>query len=276
MEDKRSNLYNDLVTWEKRKAIYAIHKRLLPFLYKEVSCNDVNDVLQIEFEALKPLRILDVGCGVGNTLIKLASAFNMQGHGISISNKEIVQAKKNIVALPHGKKIHFQQQSFDDPINFCYDKAIAIESLKHSFHLNHTASNLYQAADKDATIHIIDDFFKGANDSGIYAISLKKDWNLSNLYSKADFVEAFCNAGFEVQNSIDFTEHVLRKSIFMLQLKIAIFSLLEKVSFNSARKNLLAIFKSGFILELMFQKKQFTYECLIFRKPTESDDHFHK
>lgn len=276
MEDKRSKIYNDLVTWEKRKAIYAIHKRLLPFLYKDVLCNDVNEVLQIEFESLKPLRILDVGCGVGNTLIKLASAFNMEGYGISISNKEIIQAKKNMAALPHGKNIHFKQQSFDDPINFFYEKAIAIESLKHSFNLNHTALNLYQAADKDATLYIIDDFFKGANDSGMYVTNLKKDWNLSNLYSKADFVKAFCSAGFEIQNSINFTEYVLPKSILMLQLKIAFFSLLEKISFNNARKNLLAIFKSGFILELMFQKKQFTYECLIFRKTTESDDHFHK
>jgi SAM-dependent methyltransferase len=261
------------VNWEKRKSLYPIHKKLLPFVYQSRDCKDVNDVLQIECTDTHQ-SILDIGCGVGNTLVELASKVDFSGYGISISANEIALASENILNHQLQDKIRFRQQSFDDPIDFKFDKAIAIESLKHSYNIEKTAHNIYEAAKPGSDIYIIDDFFKGEDEQSNDALTLKKDWNLMTLYTKTDFEGAFERAGFTKVGNIDFTDFVIPKSIMYLKIKILFFSLIEKISTNSGRKNLLAIFKSGFILELLFQTKLFSYECLIFRKAAEPDEHF--
>lgn len=273
MLDKRAHIYNDLAFWEKSKSIYPIHKRLLPFYHKNKRCTDVNDALLVEFDADESHRVLDVGCGVGNTLLQFAVKLNIRGYGISISANEAALAREHSKNLGVDHLVTFQRQSFDEPIAFNYQKAIAIESLKHSFDIEHTAANLFQSANTDALVFVIDDFFVGHDEFDRLSITLKKDWNLRKLYSREDFVSAFRRAGFEEVGTIDFTQSVLPKSTVVLQLKIALFSLLQKIHPNSTKKNLLAIFKSGFILELLFQRGLFTYECLVFRKPAVSNNH---
>lgn len=275
MLDKRATIYNDLASWEKKEALYPIHKRLLPFYHKNVPCTDVNDALLAEFKERVFHTVLDIGCGVGNTLLQLAATSDIHGCGISISANEVNMAIRNSKKLGLDHRIHFIQQSFDNPIAFHFQLAIAIESLKHSFDLEHTAVNLFQSAQADSFIYVIDDFFSGHLESDRLSTNLKQDWNLHKLYSKADFVNAFTRAGFEEAGTIDFTKYVLPKSTVVLQLKIAAFSLLQKIHPNKTQKHLLAIFKAGFILELLFQRGLFTYECLIFRKPVEPNNHLH-
>src|SRR6188768_2516911 len=92
--DVRERLYNNLLQWEKKRKLYPIHKRLLPFVYKGKACEDVNDALLQE--AFGPGEtLLDAGCGVGNTLISFVRKKNVRGFGISISAAEIDCCKNN-------------------------------------------------------------------------------------------------------------------------------------------------------------------------------------
>jgi SAM-dependent methyltransferase len=273
--DKRADIYNELVNWEKKRELYPIHKKLLTFTYNKKICRDVNDVL-LQQPIFPGEKILDIGCGVGNTLISFAAMHTIKGLGISISKDEVLQANDNLKKADVKGSIHFSNQSFDERIPFIFDKAFAIESLKHSFDINYTAANIYAAANPGAQIFIIDDFYRGVNEQEKHASMLKNDWNLIRLYSRTDFQEAFVQAGFESIGNIDFTGYTIPRSILMLQLQICIFSVIERLTGSKNKKHLLAIFKSGFILELMFQRKLFSYECLIFRKPAKSDDHLSK
>jgi 27-O-demethylrifamycin SV methyltransferase len=275
MLDKRADIYNDLVKWEKKKELYPIHKKLLPFTYNKKICKDVNDVL-LQQPVKNGEKMLDIGCGVGNTLISFATLHEIEGLGISISSDEVMQANENLLKADLKGRINFSNQSFDEPIAFSFDKAFAIESLKHSFDIDNTAANIYASANPGAQIFIIDDFYKGVDEQYDFASMLKKDWNLSHLYSGNDFENAFVQAGFIKVGNIDFSDHVIPKSIFILKLQIFIFSVMERLSGSKSKKHLLAIFKSGFILELLFQRKLFSYECLIFRKPAEPDEHLGK
>lgn len=47
-------------------------------------------------EVIKPKRILDVGCGTGNILMKLAKSNNIELYGLDISEKMIDVAKQNL------------------------------------------------------------------------------------------------------------------------------------------------------------------------------------
>jgi SAM-dependent methyltransferase len=269
--DKRADIYNDLVKWEQRKQLYPIHKRLLPFIYNGHTCKDVNDLLELQsFNEAE--QILDIGCGVGNTLIQLALKRKIEGLGISISSDEVRQANQNAKQNNLEAQVKFVNQNFDNHIHFQFDKAIAIESLKHSFDIDITAKNIFNAAKQGSAVFVIDDFLMGTEQQNYYTRTLKKDWNLSRLYTRKDFESAFIRAGFSGKESIDLTPYVLPKSKLLLKCRIFIFSLIEKLTFKKSRKNLLAIFKSGFILELLFQQKLFTYECLVFFRPAETNN----
>jgi SAM-dependent methyltransferase len=271
--DKRADIYNDLVNWEQRKKLYTIHKRLLPFVYKETTCEDVNDFIQL-LPFHEGAHILDIGCGVGYTLIQLALKRKISGLGISISSKEIEQANQNAAINHLTSDLRFLNQSFDEAINFKFAKAFAVESLKHSYNIEVTAENIFSSASPGSKIYIIDDFFMGKGQENSYAKTLKRDWNLTSLYTKEDFESAFLKAGFSKEERIDFTGYVLPKSKMLLKAKILIFSLMEKLTRSKSRRNLLAIFKSGFILELLFQQKLFTYECLVFSRSAKANKDF--
>jgi SAM-dependent methyltransferase len=266
--DKRAYLYDNLAGWEKNKGLYPIHKRLLPFEYKGHTCRDVNDVIHQQSIASND-KVLDAGCGVGNTIIGLVADKNVTGFGISISAAEIVAANKNALSLGVEKNCHFFNQGFDEPFSFHFNKAIAIESFKHSFDINKTAINLFNHCNTGGQLYIIDDFYTGTGGDNGFEKQLIQDWELQYLYSRKDFILAFTNAGFVHQSSFDFSTFIIPKSTGILQLKVSLFAFLEKASRNLVRKNLLAVFKSGFILEYLFQKKKFTYELLVFRKPSE-------
>ena len=266
--DKRAYLYDNLAGWEKNKGLYPIHKRLITFEYNGRACRDVNDVIhQQPFAASE--NVLDAGCGVGNTIIGLVGKKNVHGIGISISTAEIAAATKN--ALSHGveKSCHFFNQGFDEPLHYNFNKAIAIESLKHSFNIEKTALNLYNHCNTGGRIYIVDDFYSGNGGNTGFEKQLIQDWGLQSLYSRKEFINAFTNAGFVYQSTFDFSAFIIPKSKGILQLKVAVFSFFEKATSNLIRKNLLAVFKSGFILEYLFQQKKFTYELLVFSKPPE-------
>jgi SAM-dependent methyltransferase len=267
--DKRAHIYDDLAEWEKKESLYPIHKRLLQFEYNGHVCTDVNDVLLLQ-SFRENENVLDAGCGVGNSIIKLAVEKKINGLGISISKEEINVAKQNALRYGVENRCTFLCQGFDDPISFRYQKALAIESLKHSYDLNKTAANLYAHCNPGGEIFVIDDFYLGRGTPALMELTLMDDWGLLCLYSRNDFVQAFTGAGFIQQSSYDFSGYVLPKSTLLLKLKIVSFNLLGKIYRGKIKKHLLAIFKSGFILEYLFQKKKFTYELLIFSKPVKS------
>lgn len=275
--DVREHLFNNLSQWEKKRKLYPIHKRLLPFVYKGKACEDVNDALLQE--AFRPGEtLLDAGCGVGNSLISFVKKKSARGFGISISAAEIDCCKKNAAEQGVGESCTFFHQSFEDPFSFDFDKAIAIESLKHSFDLKRTASNLSAHCKPGGLVYVIDDFYRETYtterqsarrlhcEQALQA-QYVKDWGLAGLFSKAEFQQAFTLAGFEICEETDFSAHIIPKQGIALLAKICLFRLLEKLMPVRRYKNLLAIYKSGFILEYFFQKKQFGYELLVFRKP---------
>jgi ubiquinone/menaquinone biosynthesis C-methylase UbiE len=66
--------------------------------------------LREEFPQFKPLRILDMGCGIGNTTVPLYNAFpDAEVHGIDISAPMLRYGHARAESL--GKPIHFSQQS---------------------------------------------------------------------------------------------------------------------------------------------------------------------
>ena len=262
--DKRTELYNDLHCRERGRKLYPVHKKLLPFTFRGRQCSDVNDLWDC-FGFSSSDSLLDLGCGVGNTLITLAERVGLSGLGISISNNEVEAARRNALDAGVSDRCSFHWGSFDTDLEFPFTRAIAIESIKHSHNLGAAAFRIFSQAEPGAFLYLVDDCFTGTAE-GSEEKRLMKDWALVKLYSAKDFINAFYLAGFHLKEDVDLTSHVIPRSVSMLQLKILLFSFLLKLPLGKQRKNLLSVYRSGFILEKMFAQKKMTYRLLVFKK----------
>ncbi len=266
--DSRSILYDDLHARERGRKLYPVHKKLLPFSFRGKSCSDVNDLWSyFGFNASD--RLLDLGCGVGNTLITLTRQIGLSGMGISISPEEVDAARRNALEGGVSERCRFQCGSFDAVFEYPYTRAIAIESVKHSHDLAAAALHIFSQAKPGAFFYLIDDCF-GGNGQGAGEAQLIKDWALVKLYTAHDFTWAFTNVGFQQEEDIDLTPYVIPRSIFSLQLRITLFGLMLQLPLGRSRKNLLAVYRSGFLLEKLFAQKKMTYRLLVFRRQPEA------
>lgn len=262
--DKRRVLYNDLHSRERGRKLYPVHKKLLPFSFRGRQCSDVNDLWEC-FGFSSSDSLLDLGCGVGNSLITLAARPGLSGVGISISNKEVDAARRNALEAGVSDRCSFHCGSFDADVEFPFNRAIAIESMKHSHNLGAAAFSIFSKAEPGAFLYLVDDCFT-ATAEGLEVQQLINDWALVKLYSADDFISAFTQAGFQLEEDIDLTPHVIPRSVFMLQVKMLLFSFLLKLPLGKQRKNLLSVYRSGFILEKMFAQKKMTYRLLVFKR----------
>ena len=266
--DSRTVLYNDLHSRERSRKLYPVHKKLIPFSFRGHLCSDVNDLWDaLGFAASD--RLLDLGCGVGNTLITLSARIGLSGMGISISNEEVEAARRNAIEAGVSERCRFYWGSFDAPFEYSYTRAIAIESVKHSHDLQAAAHRIFSQAEPDSFFYLVDDCFTGSEE-GPQERQLMKDWALIRLFTAGDFIGAFTAAGFQLEDDLDLTPHVIPRSLFLLQAKILLFSFLIRLPLGKVRRNLLSVYRSGFILEKLFAQKKMTYRLLVFRNVQRS------
>ena len=255
---KIAEIYDTLFTFEifSKKEAYPIHKRIE---FVEDNCTDIADWILKKELCPAGSSVLDVGCGTGNTLFKLAKFKQAVGLGISISEKEIEFANSQLKKLNLTSSIKFHNQSFDEPINHeKFDIIIAIESLKHSSNYSKTLKNLLKASHQDTVFIIADDFIIHPSAESKQQMVL---WNAPSLFSVPIFKELMEQEGLNIINFYFFTDKVNIKSKFVLIILIFLFKFLRKIVTKSV-KTLVETYLGALMLERLYQKKQMDY-CII-------------
>jgi SAM-dependent methyltransferase len=256
-----ADIYNALFNFEasSKAGPYPIHKKL----HLGDTCSDIPDWIIQNKLCSVGASVLDVGCGTGNTLFKLAKFKQASGLGISISREEIEFANDQLEKLDKSPSIAFLKQSFDDPIpNQKFDVIVAIESLKHSHHLSKTVKNLLSAS-HDHTIFIIADDFIIKNRSEID--EQKYLWKASGFMTLAEFEAAFNQNGKFQWQRHDFTNKVKTKSKLMLGFLIQLTRLSMWLSRKKSKLSL-EIYLGGLLLEYLYKKGAVSYQILIAKK----------
>lgn len=256
-----ADIYNTLFKLEasSKGGAYPIHKKLR---FGD-DCRDIADWIIQNNLCPVGASVLDVGCGTGNTLFKLAKFKQASGLGISISEKEIQFANNNLEKLDMSTSIAFLKQSFDEPIvHQKFDVIVAIEALKHSYNISKTVKNLLSAS-YDHTIFIIADDFIIENSNKVD--EQKKLWKAPGFMKLAEF-EAVLNQNSEFQlQRHDFTNKVKVKNILMLGFLI---QLTRAIIWLSRKKSILSleIYLGGLLLEYLYKKGAISYQVLIAKK----------
>lgn len=256
-----ADIYNALFKFEasSKEAPYPIHKKL----HLGDDCRDIAEWIIQNNHCPDGASVLDVGCGTGNTLFKLAKVKQASGLGISISEKEIEFASTTLENFDGPISLVFSKQSFDEPIvHQKFDVIVAIESLKHSYDLSITVKNLLSAS-HDNTIFIIADDFIIENSNKV--AEQKKLWKAPGFITLAEF-EAVLNKSneFQVQRH-DFTHRVKLKNNLMLGFLIR----LTRAGIWLSRKKsklFLEIYLGGLLLEYLYKNGAVSYQVIIAKK----------
>ena len=275
MQQPVGNLYDDLAGFEsllgigKNQATYSIHKRLL-FDQTESTqhLSDINEWILENLPIDQSGKVLDAGCGVGNTLLTFCQRSQMRGIGISLSKQEVKKANAAANKLQLADRCQFVQQSFTDDFDQKFDTIIAIESLKHAPDLKQALTNLAKLLNERGCLIIVEDFGMDnwSNDQNLKNEFLEY-WSVQHFYSLNDFVQILNPLlGKHEQKVYDFTPFMESKSASKMLRNYRVLRILCNIALFPFIKSLLATFAGGFLLDYFYAQQKVKYQLLFLKK----------
>ncbi|MGD1889715.1 MAG: SAM-dependent methyltransferase [Cyclobacteriaceae bacterium] len=190
---KLQSIYDALFSFEAkdRNTPYPIHKNI------SMEGKNLLDWLTSQLNITTSTRVLDAGCGTGNTLFQLYEKYRSVGVGLSISSKEIDFANQYAEVNELQNQLQFFQRDFTHSIDDLgkFDLIVAIESLKHCEDPIRVVFKLQDLLNPNGQLMIVDDFIV---DEGA-----KKDIQKHK--------EAWDAPGFVASKALE--SHLLRSSI---------------------------------------------------------------
>ncbi len=181
--------------------------------------------------------VLDAGCGIGGSAIWLAQNYNVRVDGITISEKQLEEAKNlstkyNVDHIVNFYQRNFLNTKFNDS---SYNIVLAIESVCHAENKKDFIKEAYRVLKNGGRL-IVDDGFLLRSPKNKHE---QKDLNaflegmaLSNLAFETDFKKSLEDVGFKnikiydkVNETIPSSKKIYKMSIFSYPLSI----ILEKL-----------------------------------------------
>lgn len=276
MAQQVSKLYDYLAMFESffsgfnpKKKTYSIHKKLhFNRFEKTKHLSDINDWILENLPLNKSGKILDAGCGVGNTLLTFCQKTNMTGLGISLSQKEIQKAKQASLQLNLSDRCLFEQKSFDTPFDTKYNTIIAIESLKHAPDLPKALNNLANALTSDGILVVLEDF---GVENWVESPQLRQDflnaWGVQSFYTIKNYTDVlFSKMGKTKSRVYDFTPYMEAKPTAKMYQRFQRMNSLKAWVVFPVFKSILSTFAGGFLLDYFYGKQQVKYQLLIVQK----------
>lgn len=254
-----SKLYDELHSFEARArsgAAYPIHKKLM---FDDPSIADIYDWIVCEIGVPEQGSILDAGCGVGYGSIRLAEASQSQVLGISVSAREVEQARLASQDVDIGNRLRFELSSYDELPQGAFELIVAVESLKHSDDLCRSLDSAMRALRPGGRLIVVEDLYSGADDSAI-AHQVASNWGLQRLYTEDDY---HAIPGCSRVQVVDLSALVNCESLVSRRSKLFGLQLLRMLT--AERKRIaLSAFIGGLFLQELYVQKLMTYKVLCF------------
>ena len=175
----------------------------------------VHELILREANALPgPLRILDLGCGVGACLLYLAERLDMQGLGITVSPLQVELAQERVAAHPGVSLVEFREGNFEnlppmDPV----DLATAVESFLHCSDPNRFMGEVAKVLRPGGRLVVCDDFLAAkALEAGpaerVLLQEFKDGWHAGTVET-VDAVDHIARQhGLELTSDTDLSPHL--------------------------------------------------------------------
>lgn len=275
MQQPVGSLYDDLAGFEslvgkaKQSATYPIHKQLHFQQSKATQhLSDINEWILEKLPLAPNGKVLDAGCGVGNTLLTFCKNSQMSGLGISLSRKEITQANAAAGEWKLHDRCQFKQQSFEMPFDQKFDTIIAIESLKHAPNLEKALTNLAGSLTENGCLIIVEDFGESSwKDDQNYQQYFLQNWSVNSFYTLADFTNILAPLLKPVEQKVfDFTPFMEIKPAPKMLWRFRLLQFLRPLLIFPFLKSIVSTFAGGFLLDYFYAKQLVKYQLLFLQK----------
>jgi cyclopropane fatty-acyl-phospholipid synthase-like methyltransferase len=171
-----------------------------------------------ELAGLRPgALVLDAGCGVGGTALRLASTRGVKVHGVNVQPAHLSEARRRVCASGGEARVRFSAQDFTEMgvADEAVDVVWALESVCHCLHKPAFVAEAFRVLRPGGRI-MVADFFLGSDNLPPGLLSRVQEWTqgwaLPNLASVPRFRDDLAASGFRDIGFHDVAANVLPSS----------------------------------------------------------------
>jgi cyclopropane fatty-acyl-phospholipid synthase-like methyltransferase len=213
-------------------------------------------------------RILDLGCGIGGTAIWLASDFNVEITGVTISANQVKEAQNRTRRANLDGRCFFHVADFQDlDLADTWDAVSAIEAFSHATSHHAFLRTAARHLETSSRLILIDDFLvdnlPGASEHDTersYWLQRFRDgWRLPSLIPISDLLDSAKRTGFKLIRSRNLTPLIRFPRRFQS-------TLLRQLARLSLSGHYWASLKGGIALQVCLQRGWVEYGMLEFER----------
>jgi SAM-dependent methyltransferase len=157
-----------------------------------------------------PLRVLDLGCGVGSSLFYLCGHADgpVEATGVTISPTQVIEARARAGRLSLSEQCTFLEADFTHlPEVGLVDLAFSIEAFVHAPDARRYFEQVSSVLAPEGKLFLIDDFLE-EKENNVYLERFRKGWRLGSLLSVNRLQEMAGEAGLKLIENQDLTSYL--------------------------------------------------------------------
>jgi SAM-dependent methyltransferase len=211
-------------------------------------------------------RVLDAGCGLGGTMLDLATRGTATFVGLTLSERQATVARRAIAAAGLGERIVVRVASYDAAPAGPFDIVLAIESLAHSPQPAATLATLATRLAPGGWLAIVDDLphpeARGTRDLALF----QSGWRVPAPLTAAQLAASLEHCGLVLAAERDLTGELRPRTLRRIAQLETLNRALRRVAPSAALRTLLDSFRGGLALERLYAMGLMSYRLVVARK----------
>jgi SAM-dependent methyltransferase len=213
-------------------------------------------------------RVLDAGCGLGGTMLDLASRGPALFVGVTLSEQQAAIARRAVTRAGLDDRIEVRVGSYDAPPQGPFDGIVAIESLAHAHDPAATIATLAACLAPGGWLAVVDDMPPADARGTAELETFKAGWRLPVLLSAAELVAALERSGLQLASTQDLTGQVRPRTPARIAQLDALNRMLRRLAPSAGLRAVLDSYRGGLALERLYARGLMSYRLVVARKPS--------
>ncbi|MFO1032461.1 MAG: class I SAM-dependent methyltransferase [Planctomycetota bacterium] len=206
-------------------------------------------------------RVLDLGCGFGESLLRWLEAGASSGVGVAASATQIAAATAEAQRRGLAARVVFCVGDFLEPVPGPFDVVVAIEALAHANDLDAVLRHVHRALAPGGRLLWLDDVLDDAHDGSAAEPANTDDvaelaacWASPPLRSLGTVRAALTSTGFAVVDELDLTARVPFAPPTTLRRRRGVLRLLRAIAPLPWLRHVANAFLGGLALERLYAR----------------------